>query len=60
MIDIGRNDVLFGRGYRTNHNPGNIKFRDYCDSRRGHYKQLRNNRAKTNYCREEAYFQHEG
>ena len=47
---IGPNDVLFGRGYRTNHNPGNIKFRDYCDSRRGHYKQLGNNRAKTNYC----------
>lgn len=51
MNKIGPNDVLFGRGYRNDNNPGNIKFRDYCDSRREHYKQLGNKgRAKTKYC----------
>lgn len=48
---IGSNDVLLGKGPRISHNPGNIKYRAYCDSRRGQYKQLGNKgKEKKKYC----------
>ena len=37
--DFGPNDVLCGRGRATNNNPGNIKFRELVDTKKGDIKQ---------------------
>jgi hypothetical protein len=37
---IGANDILFGRGKKSDKNKGNIKFRNYCNSMREQYASL--------------------